>query len=83
MEPLIDRDKKGRVTHERFGDRTEFWYDYDADGNLPHSRWGDGTEHWFDNILANGATRSTAGTWTSLTETGTDHATGDRIQSLS
>lgn len=32
-----------------------------------------------DNILANGATRTTAGTWTSLTETGTDTTTGDRI----
>ena len=38
-----------------------------------------GTATLTDNILANGATRSTAGTWTSLTETGTDHATGDRI----
>ena len=32
-----------------------------------------------DTILANGAIHQTEGTWTSLTETGTDHTTGDRI----
>lgn len=38
-----------------------------------------GTATLTDNILANGATRTTAGTWTSLAETGTDTTTGNRI----
>ena len=38
-----------------------------------------GTATLTDNILANGATHGAAGTWSSLTETGTDHTTGDRI----
>ena len=33
MKPMTERDEKGRVTHERFGDGTERWFDYDADGN--------------------------------------------------
>ena len=38
-----------------------------------------GTAVLTNTILANGATRSTAGAWTSLTETGTDTTTGDRV----
>ena len=44
MKPIIERDEKGRVTHERFGDGTECWYDYEADGRMTHYRWSDGTE---------------------------------------
>ena len=48
MEPMTERDEKGRTTHVRWGDGTECWYDYDADGNLTHYRWSDGTERWYD-----------------------------------
>ena len=48
MNPRIDRDEKGNVTHKRWGDGTERWYDYDADGHVTHYRLSDGTERWFD-----------------------------------
>ena len=48
MNPIIYRDEKGNTTHSRFGDGTEFWYDYDADGHITHVRRSDGTERWYD-----------------------------------
>ena len=48
MNPIFDRDEKGRVTHERWINGSERWYDYDADGRTTHYRWSDGTERWFD-----------------------------------
>ena len=48
MKPTTERDEKGRVTHKRFGDGEERWYDYDGDGHIAHYRLSDGTERWFD-----------------------------------
>ena len=48
MKPIVDQDEQGRITHERWSDGDERWYNYNADGNTTHSRWSDGTEHWYD-----------------------------------
>lgn len=39
MKPMIDRDEKGRATHVRWDDGTEYWYDYDAAGHV--TEWKD------------------------------------------
>jgi YD repeat-containing protein len=46
MKPMTERDEKGRITHKRWGDGNEFWYD--ADGHITHTRLIDGTEFWYD-----------------------------------
>ena len=46
MKPIIERDEKGHITHSRFGDGTERWFD--GDGHVTHSRFGDGAECWYD-----------------------------------
>ena len=37
MNPIIDRDEKGHITHKRCGDGSEYWYD--ADGHM--TKWKD------------------------------------------
>ena len=81
MNPIFDRDEKGRVTHSRFGDGTECWYDYDADGRMTHYRWSDGTERWFD-YDADGNTTPIAGATapTGIRKTTTKRRTNDTVR---
>ena len=34
MKPMTEIDEKGHITHERFGDGTEYWYDTSAGDNV-------------------------------------------------
>ena len=42
MEPMTERDEKGRTVHERLSDGDERWYD--ADGRVTRERLSDGDE---------------------------------------
>ena len=42
MEPITERDEKDRLTHVRWGDGFEQWYD--ADGKITHERLSNGDE---------------------------------------
>ena len=48
MVQALDDLKNGKITHKKWPDGTESWYDYDARGNRRHTKWPDGTESWYD-----------------------------------
>ena len=41
----LQKESKGRVTHSRFVDGTECWFDYDADGRMTKRKDKNGILH--------------------------------------